>query len=46
MMEMLEILMNSRISLKIIQDYSGRAPILETPIYTLGGYRIRINDNW
>ena len=36
--------MNSKNSLRIMQDASGRAPILGTPVFTLGGDRIRIND--
>ena len=36
---------NSRNLLKLTQDDSGRASILGTPIYTLGGDRTRINDN-
>ena len=38
-------LMNSKNSLNIIQDTSGRASILGIPHITLGGDRIQINDN-
>ena len=45
MMETLGALMNSKSTLKLIKDHSGRASILRIPIHTLGGDRIRINDN-
>ena len=45
MIETLSALMNSTKSLKMIQGDLGRASILRTPIYTLGGDRIRIKDN-
>ena len=38
-------LRTSRNSLKLTQDDSGRASVLGTPIYTLGGDRIKTNDN-
>ena len=44
MTETLGTSMNSKISLKLTQDDLDRALILGTPIYTLGGDRIRIND--
>ena len=44
-METIGALMNSKNSLKIIQDDSNRASILEVPIHSLGAERIRINDN-
>ena len=44
MMETLGVLMNSKNTLKVIQDESGRASILGTPIYTLGSDRKRMND--
>ena len=37
--------MNSKISLKLIPDDSGRASILGVPINTLDGDRKQINDN-
>ena len=37
--------MNTKFSLKSIQDKMGRVSILGTPIDTLGGDRIKINDN-
>ena len=45
MTETLGALMNSRISLKLIQIDSGRASILGVPFYTLGGNRIKMNDS-
>ena len=44
MIETSAALMNSKDSLRLLQDDSSRASILGTPIYTLGGDRIRIND--
>ena len=44
MMETLRRLMNSKNSLKKIQDDEGRASISGTPIYALGRERIQIND--
>ena len=37
--------MNSKNTLKFIQDVSGRASIIGTVVFTLGGDRIRIMDN-
>ena len=45
MTETLGALMNSKNSLKLIPDDSGRATILGVPINTLGGDRIQINEN-
>ena len=45
MTETLGALMNSKSSLKLIPDNSGRASILGVPINTLGGDRIQINDS-
>ena len=45
MMETLGALMDSKNSLKLIQNDSGRASILGIPIHTLGGDRMQINDN-
>ena len=45
MTEILGALMNSKNSLKLKLDDSGRATILGVPINTLGGDRIQINDN-
>ena len=45
MTETLVALMNSRNSMKLIQEGSGRASILKTPIYTKAGDRLRIKDN-
>ena len=45
MTETLGALMNSKNSLKLIPDDSGRASILGVPINTLGGDRAQINDN-
>ena len=45
MMEVLGALINSKSSLTLIQNDSGRESILRTPIYTLGGDKIPINDN-
>ena len=36
--------MNSRKSLKKLQDHLGRASILGIPFYTLGGDRTQIKD--
>ena len=44
MMETLGAPMNSKKSLKLSQDDSGRTSILRIPIATLGGDRIRINE--
>ena len=45
MTETLGALMNSKNSLKLIPDDSGRATVLGVPINTLGGDRIQIKDN-
>ena len=45
MMETLSVSTNSKHSLKLIQHKSGRASFLRTPIYTLGGDRIKIKYN-
>ena len=45
MMETLGALMNSKNSLKLIPDDSGRASFLEVPINTLGGDRIQVKGN-
>ena len=45
MMETLGAPMKSKNTLKLIQDDSARASILGIPIHTLGGDRIRINDD-
>ena len=45
MMEIFRALKNSKNSLKLLQDDSSRASTLGTPINTLGGDKIRINDN-
>ena len=45
MIETLGALMNSKNTLKLIQEDSVRASILGNPIHTLGGDRIQINDN-
>ena len=45
MTETLGALMNSKNSLKLILDDSGRASILGVPINTLGGDRIQMNGN-
>ena len=45
MTETLGALMNSKNSLKLIPDDSGRTSILGVPINTLGGDRIQIKDN-
>ena len=45
MTETLGALMNSKNSIKLIPDDSGRATILEVPINTSGGDRIQINGN-
>ena len=44
-MENLGTLVSSKNSLKIRQDASSRASILGTPIITLGGDRIKSNEN-
>ena len=44
-METLGASMDSKNTLKLIQDGTGRASILRIPFYTLGCNRIRINDN-
>ena len=36
---------NRKTKLKLIQDYSGRASILGTPIYIFGGDRVVVKDN-
>ena len=36
-METLGVLMNIKNSLKLLQEYSGRASILGIPFFTLGG---------
>ena len=45
MTESLGALMDSKNSLKLIQDDLGRASILGIPIHTLGGDRLQINGN-
>ena len=45
MTDTLGALMNSKISLKLIPDDSGRASILGVPIKTLGGDRIQMKGN-
>ena len=45
LLEFLGALMNSENTLELLQDNSIGASILRTPIYTLGGDRIRKNDN-
>ena len=45
MKETLGALMNSRCSLKIMQDDSDRASVLRIPIHTLGGGGLKINHN-
>ena len=45
MREMIGSIMNSRNSLKIIQDESGRANILGVPIQIPGAETIKMNEN-
>ena len=45
MMETSGALMNSKITLTLIKDDSGKASILATPINKICGDRIQINDN-